>query len=44
MKGLFFKGTAKDAEAISKRLAIENPEMTISEYLKKHNKEVMVLN
>lgn len=43
-QGLYFEGTAQDAKDILTRLAIENPDMTIREYLDKYHTDFLILN
>jgi len=43
-RGIYFAGSSRDAKAITTRLATENPNMTISEYLNKYHKDLLILN
>jgi len=42
-KALFIAGTCEECNAIINRLVAEEPDMTIKEYLEKHQKEILIL-
>ena len=42
-KTLIVSGSKEDCMAIINRLVAENPHMTISEYLEKYHKEILIL-